>query len=129
MGCRRRLIVIRLSVISQSAGVGAGKLSATANSSVGELVIWLRPIDRVRADVHTPNYISLNIKGSSKVAFNDSAIDRLPVSRRESVDLVRTQSWIKRILLEYPKGGSSGSGQADLISFVSIRLISGTLMR
>jgi hypothetical protein len=66
------------------------------------------PVNFVGADVHTPNRVPFNIEGGSEITFDDNCVDYLSVSRRELMDLVGTQTRIKRVSLENLE--SSGCG-------------------
>jgi hypothetical protein len=66
--------------------------------------IWSGTVNRVRADVHTPNRVPFHIEDDAQVAFDADRMDGYTVLSRKSVDLMRSQTGVKGVLFKDGKG-------------------------
>jgi hypothetical protein len=57
-------------------------------------------VNIVRANVHGHNAIAFEIKHGPQIGFNIHRIDRSSVMRGKAVNLVRTETRVKRVLLK-----------------------------
>lgn len=66
----------------------------------------------MRADIHAPNRIPVDVKNSPQIARNADRVHGFAVSRRQLVDFVRAQLGIEGIVL---KNSECNRGRSPLL--------------
>ena len=63
----------------------------------------LSAVKSVRTDVHCYNDVAFDVEDNAQIRFNLRCVNSARVTGGEFVDLVGTQAWMKRVLLENKK--------------------------